>query len=86
MSADKFNCPKCGNAATVTNTVVTQRNTTRYRTCRLCSMSFATVEALKDTPRLRQVLGEAQAEAIWGKPAFKYRTTPRRRPSDIDGR
>jgi predicted nucleic-acid-binding Zn-ribbon protein len=26
MSADKFNCPKCGNAATVTNTVVTQRN------------------------------------------------------------
>ncbi len=49
MAADKFNCPKCGSYATVTNTVVGATGITRYRVCAIvsCGMSFSTIETLK---------------------------------------
>lgn len=74
MAADKFDCPKCGQASVVTGTVVGKRETSRYRHCRVCSMSFATTEAIKDTPKMRRWLGEAKANELWPKPPFKYRT------------
>ena len=76
MAADKFNCPKCGFYSVVNNTVVSAKGITRYRHCGIvaCNLHFATFEALKETPRLRQIVGEDKAISIWGKPGFKYRT------------
>lgn len=76
MAADKFNCPKCGGYAIVTNTVVGTKGVTRYRACAkvACGLHFATTETLKETPKLRQIIGEDKAVSIWGKPPFKYRT------------
>lgn len=76
MAADKFDCPRCGPGyvATVKNTVVSAKGTTRYRACRVCSLSFATVETIKETPKLRQLIGEGKAREIWSDPPFKYRT------------
>jgi transcriptional regulator NrdR family protein len=75
MPADKFNCPKCGMPSTVSAVVHAKSGTmTRYRHCRICSLDFATVEALKETPRLRQIIGEDKASKIWPAPPFKYRT------------
>ena len=79
MAADKFACPKCGVTSTVTNVVVGRKETTRYRACRMCSISFATVEAIKETQRLRQIIGEAKAREIWPEPPFKYRTIKQQR-------
>lgn len=73
MAADKFDCPSCDTTSMVTATVVGRRETTRYRKCPSCRISFATSEAVKDTPRIRQIIGEAKSEIIWGKPGFKYR-------------
>jgi hypothetical protein len=47
----------------------------------VCSLHYATVEVLKETPKLRQVLGEDKANILWPetKAAFRYRNpTPRR--------
>lgn len=74
MAADKFDCPKCGGHTLITATVVGKRETSRYRYCRICEMSFATAEAIKDTPKMRRWLGEAKASELWPKPPFKYRT------------
>ena len=73
MAADKFDCPKCGTFSQVTATIVGKRETTRYRHCRVCSVSFVTAEALKDTPKMRKWLGEGKADELWPKPSFKYR-------------
>ena len=74
MAADKFDCPKCGVTSQVTATVVGTRETTRYRHCRICKVNFTTAEAIKDTPKIRQWVGEALATKLWPKPPFKYRT------------
>lgn len=66
-------CPKCGMLSVVTNTIRGQRETTRYRHCRICNTSYATVETIKDTPRIRLWLGEKAAKFFPPKP-FKYRT------------
>lgn len=68
------NCPKCGMLSVVTNTIRGQRETTRYRHCRICNVSWATVETIKDTPRVRSWLGEALAAKLFPPKPFKYRT------------
>jgi len=89
----KFVCPKCGLLSTITNVAVAKGAVERYRHCRICSINFSTVERVKETPRLRQILGEDKANKLWPAPPFKYRTIKQqkrakgeRRPSDIDGR
>lgn len=73
MAADKFNCPKCHHITTVAN-VVSGREVTRYRHCRICNVNFTTIEKIKDTPKIRQWVGEVLASKLWPKPGFKYRT------------
>lgn len=70
----KFNCPNCNHLSTVNNVIGGRSGIIRYRACRVCKTNFSTVEAVKETPRLRQVLGEDKAAALWGKAPFKYRT------------
>jgi len=70
----KFACPKCSYPATDITAVTGQREITRYRHCRMCNANYATIETLKDTPRVRSWLGEALSAKYFKPKPFKYRT------------